>query len=108
MTAEDDFFFPHTVSVRNLLPGGGRARAYGDARDVRCEVKDEQRLIRGNDGAQVVSSSQVTVGLDEHIPLGSLVTVWPGTAAAREAEVLAVGRNENGVDLDSFNVLSLK
>ena len=51
----------------------------------------------------------MTVPISEHVPLASLVTVWPGTARQREAVVLAVGANENGVDdLDSFLILYLK
>lgn len=106
---DDDFFYPHTVSIRNARPRGGTGVTYAEARDVRAEVRDEQQLVRGADGHEIVSSSQVSVPIGEHVPVGSLVTVWPGTARAREAEVLAVAANENGnFDLDSFLVLSLK
>ena len=109
MSWDDPFFYPHTVSIRNALAAGGMGTGYGTARTVRGEVKDEQRLVRNSAGSEVVSSSSVTVPISEHVPVGSLVTVWPGTGRAREAEVLAVGANENGVDdLDSFLVLSLK
>ncbi|TFD47573.1 hypothetical protein E3T46_17410 [Cryobacterium sp. Hh11] len=105
----DEFFYPHSVSIRNAQPAGGMGTGYGTARTVMAEVKDEQRLVRNSAGSEVVSSSSVTVPISEHVPVGSLVTVWPGTARQREAEVLAVGANENGVDdLDSFLVLSLK
>ena len=103
------FFLPHTVSVRALTSSGGMGSTYAAAAPFAAEVRDEQRLVRNKSGAQVVSSSQVTVPLDPMVPLGSLVTVWPGTSREREAEVLAVSANDNSddVDLDSFLVLSL-
>lgn len=109
MSWDDPFWYPYTVSIRNARPAGGMGTSYDAARTVRSEVKDEQRLVRAADGREVVSSSSVTVPIGEHVPVGSLVTVWPGTSREREAEVLAVSTNENGVDdLDSFLVLSLK
>ncbi|WP_104128231.1 hypothetical protein [Cryobacterium sp. Y57] len=108
MSWDDPFWYPHTLSIRNALSAGGMGTGYGTARTVRGEVKDEQRLVRNSAGAEVVSSSSVTVPIGEHVPVGSLVTVWPGTSRERAAEVLAVGVDENGDDgLDSFLVLSL-
>ncbi len=102
------FFYPHSVSVRDYQAqglGGG----YGQPRPLDAEVRDEQRLVRSTDGEEVVSSTQVTIDIDEHVAPRSLVTVWPGTAAEREAMVIAVGRDENGVTgLDSFNRLYLE
>jgi hypothetical protein len=106
---DDPFWYPHTVSIRNAHPAGGMGTKYDAARPVKSEVKDEQRLVRTADGREIVSSSSVTVPIAEHVPVGSLVTVWPGTSRQREAEVLAVSADDNGVDdLDSFLVLSLK
>lgn len=106
MSWNDGFFYPHSVKVREPFVGG-MGTTYSAPRDVACEVKDEQRLVRTSDGAEVVSSSHVTVPSTEVIPLGSLVTVWPGQAGEREATVLAVSRNENDDDMDSFVVLWL-
>ena len=108
MSWDGEFWYPHTVSIRNAQPAGGMGSGYGTARTIRAEVKDEQRLVRTADGSEAVSSSSVTVAISEHVPVRSLVTVWPGTARQREAEVLAVSADENGDDgLDSFLVLSL-
>lgn len=104
----DAIFYPHTVSVRDFQEGGGMGPGFGSPRTLVAEVKDEQRMVRDADGVEVVSSTQVTVKLDAAVPLGSLVTVWAGKAGEREAQVLAVGRNENPDDLDSFLVLSLE
>ena len=102
------FFYPHTIQVRDLTRGAGMGDSYADARALAAEVIDEVKLVRTADGSEVVSSTTVTVPLPENIPAGSLVTVWPGTPAAREAEVLVVARAENDPPLDSFLVLSLK
>lgn len=102
------FFYPHRVQVRDYRRGGGMGGGYGPSREIRAEVKDERRLIRTMDGTEVVSSSQVTVPLGSNVPLQSLVTVWKGMPAEREAEVLQIGRDDNGDTLlDSFEVLYL-
>lgn len=105
---DDPFFYPHTVTVRDLLSSGGMGEAHGTARSLRAEVKDEQRLVLTDDGSEVVSSSTVSVSLTAAVRPGSFVTVWGGTPAERESVVLAVGRNENEPDLDSFLILYLK
>lgn len=105
----DAFAYPHRVSIRARRRGGGMGGGHAPARTVRAEVRDEQRLVRNIDGAEVVSSTQVTVALDVVAPVESLVTVWPGTSAEREAQVLSVARDDNrDVDLDSFQTLSLQ
>lgn len=102
------FFWPHTVRVRDYRSGGGMGGGYAAARTLGAEVRDERRLIRDRDGAEVVSSSQVTVPLGSNVPLGSLVTVWPGKPNEREATVLQAGRDDNtDTLLDSFEVLYL-
>jgi hypothetical protein len=102
------FFYPHIVSVRAYRAGGGMGGGFAPSRELAAEVKDERRLIRDRDGSEVVSSSQVTVPLGSNVPLGSLVTVWAGTPAEREATVLQAGRDDNtDTLLDSFEVLYL-
>lgn len=103
----DDFFFPHVVSIRTVSRGGLDTK-YGAPRDVACEVRDKQEVVRTADGAEVVSSSQVTVGPDEDVSLGALVTVWKDRPGEREAPVIAIARNENDADLGSYLVLFLK
>ncbi|MGD9607399.1 MAG: hypothetical protein AB7V10_07955 [Leucobacter sp.] len=103
------FFYPHTVHVRDIGAGSGFGQSFGVARALAAEVKDEQRIVRDRDGREVVSNTQVTVDLGAGVAPGSLVTVWKGTSAEREAQVLAVGRDDNGDSmLDSFLVLSLE
>lgn len=105
------FFYPHNVQVRDPLGGGGMGQRWQPApgRELPAEVKDEQRLVRDRDGAEVVSSTQVTVALSADVAVDALVTVWAGTSAAREARVIAVARNDNGgTPLDSYLLLSLE
>ena len=99
-------FTPHTVLVRDFIENTGMGSGHGDPREVRAFTQDEQKLVRGRDGAEVVSTSQITVNFDEVVPLGSLVTVWPGMTGQREAEVLAIGRHQ-APGWPAFQTLSL-
>ena len=102
------FFYPHQVLVRDLVRAGGMGSSHGAARALAAEVIDTQTLVRDKDGREVVSSTRVTVPLPQHVPLGSLVTVWPGGPSERTARVLAVAANPNGDPLDAYVVLSLE
>lgn len=108
MSWPEAFFFPNTVKVRNKLGSGGMGTSYGAPRSIAAETIDRQELVRNTAGQEVVSSSRVTVHLTENVPLGSLVTVWPGQAGEREAEVLHVSRDENPAPLPSHLILWLK
>lgn len=101
------FWYPHKVMVRDAIAGGGMGPRLGAAREVVAEVKDGHRLVRTADGREVVSSSTVTVPLEANVPLGSEVTVWPGSVAERKALVVEVGRDENPPPLGSHLILSL-
>ena len=102
------FWYPHKVRVRDRLVGGGLGPFFAPSRELAAEVKDVQTLVRDADGAEVVSSAQVTLPLPEHVPLGSLVTVWPGESRQREARVLAAAANPNDPPLDAYLLLSLE
>ncbi len=102
------FFYPHQVLVRDLVRAGGMGSSHGAARTLAAEVKDTQTLVRDRDGREVVSSTQVTLPLPQHVPLGSLVTVWPGMPQEREARVLAASLNPNDPPLDAYLLLSLE
>ena len=102
------FWYPHTVHVRDALPAGGMGGGFGAARTLAAEVIDKQTLVRDSNGAEVVSSSQVSLPLPESVPVGSLVTVWPGLPQQRQARVLASSLNLNSPPLDDFLLLSLE
>lgn len=102
------FFFPHLIEVRDLNGSGGMGETYAATRNVDAEVIDERVVVRGQDGQEFVSNTRVTVPIEANVPIGSMVTVWPGGTAEREAEVLQVGRDENDPPLPSHLVLYLK
>lgn len=103
------FWWPHGVKVRPMLPGGGRgSRLADDAAEVVAEVDDSQRLVRGADRHEVMSSARVTVPLNTNAPLGSEVTLWPDTANERTATVIATAHQDNGPPLGSQLVLTLE
>lgn len=101
------FLFPHTVSVRSMVGGGGRGQTPGTARSVASETIDERTLVKNRDNQEVVSNTRVTVPLDAAVQAGDLVTVWPGTAMSREAQVIRVGRDQNDPPLPSHLILWL-
>ena len=103
-----EFFYPHTVQVRDKVSAGGMGTIYGSPRTLAAEVKDVQTLVRDADGREVVSSTQVTLPLPEHVPLASLVTVWPGEPRERQARVLSASANPNDPPLDDYLLLSLE
>lgn len=102
------FWYPHTVQVRDARPAGGLGGGFGPSRTLAAEVLDKQTLVRDASGTEVVSSSQVSLPLPEHVPVGSLVTVWPGLPQQREARVLASALNPNEPPLDAYLLLSLE
>lgn len=87
-------FTPHVVNVRDFIENTGMGSGFGLPRPVVAFAEDEQKMVRARDSSEVLSTSQVTVNFDELIPVGSLVTVWPGLPGEREAEVLAIGRHQ--------------
>lgn len=107
MSWADPFWFPHTVRVRAYRAGGGMGPRHEQPVTIAAEVIDKRELVRDANGNEVVSSSRVTVPLETDVTLGSLVTVWPATTAAREATVLQLGRDENPPPLPSHLILWL-
>ncbi|WHP18834.1 hypothetical protein [Cellulomonas sp. ES6] len=102
------FWYPHSVSIRDRAAAGGMGSTYGPPRTVSAEVIDEQTIVRDADGREVVSSTRVTLALPEHVPLGSLVTVWPGQPYEREARVLSAAVSPNDPPLDAHLLLRLE
>lgn len=106
----DAFWWPHRVLIRPMRPGGGRGPRLSDADPVEsiAEVDDSQRMVRGIDAREVVSSARVTLPLNTTAPLGSEITLWPGRANTRTAVVIASAYQDNGDGLDSQLVLTLE
>lgn len=108
MTWPASFFYPHKVTVRDMVGGGGRGKTPGPSRTSIAETIDQRTLVTDRDGREVVSNSRVTVPIEADVAPGALVTVWPGTSSSREAEVITVGRDVNDPPLPSHLVLWLK
>ena len=102
------FWYPHSVLVKDMVSTGGMGAGFAAPRTLAAEVLDKQTMVRDASGAEVVSSSLVSVPLPEHVPVGSLVTVWPGTSREREARVLSASVNPNDPPLDDFLLLALE
>lgn len=80
---------PHQISYRPYVGEGSRGAIYGDPVQVgRANVDDKVQKVRGQDAAEVVSSSSVTIDPAWEVPVGSLVTVWAGTHRERESVVI--------------------
>lgn len=107
MTVMEEFFFPHTVLIRDMIDQGGEGSSPGPARSSIAETIDERTLVKNRDNVEVVSNSRVTVPLATNVAPGALVTVWPGKPAERNAEVIRVGRDENAAPLPSHLILWL-
>lgn len=90
MTSLPSHFQPHVATIRALVGSGGLGKTYAEAVALPCFAEDEHRLVRNRDGAEVVSTGQVTLAFDAVAPVGSLVSVWGGP----EREVVAVSRHE--------------
>jgi hypothetical protein len=101
-----DRFTPHEVVVRALTGSGGMGSTYADAVTVPAFVVDGAVLVRDSAGDEVVSSTQVHLGFDVLAPPGSLVTVWPTAAGAREATVITSSRGAHP-RLPAFQTLAL-
>ncbi len=80
---------PHTITVRPYLGTGPYGDIHGDPVVIRRTfVEDRRRLVRSTSGEEVVSETTVRTRPSEHIPVGSLVTVWAGTPQQRIALVI--------------------
>ncbi|MEU4444895.1 hypothetical protein AB0K14_03220 [Actinosynnema sp. NPDC050801] len=80
---------PHTITVRPYLGTGPYDDVYGDPVVIRRTfVEDRRRLVRSSTGEEVISETTVRARPREHIPVGSLVTVWAGTPHERTAHVI--------------------
>lgn len=100
-------FTPHVAKVRPLVLGGGMGDSWGTERDLPGFTEDEQKKVTESSGAEVISSTQHYVSFDEVVPIGSIVTVWPGLTGERDARVISIGRHQHA-DLPSYQTLFLE
>ena len=90
-------FLPHTVTIRPIAGAGGMGGSYGTAFTAAAMVEDGARMVRDAGGNEVVSTARVHCAFTVIAPVGSMVTVWAGTAREREAKVIVVGGSDHPV-----------
>jgi hypothetical protein len=87
---------PHSITVRAYLGTGPYGDVHGDPVVVRRTfVEDRRRLVRTTTGEEALSETTVRTRPHEHIPVGSLVTVWSGTPHERIGRVIIVNRYDH-------------
>ncbi len=91
-----DVFWVHTVTVAALTGAGGMGDTYAAPVAVACFVEESRKVVRGPDGAEVVSEATLyaPAGTASLTP-GSLVTLPSG----RVATVITTATHDSG-DLD--------
>lgn len=83
-------FLPHTVKILPLVGSGGLGDVWGDPVTAPAMVEDGTRMVRTASAGEVVSTTRVHCEFAVVAPVGSRVTIWPGTSRERESRVLAV------------------
>lgn len=86
---------PHTVTVRPYQGAGPYSEAFGDPITHRAFVEDRRRMVVAASGEEVISETTVYTGPDATVPVGSQVTVWPGTPPQRTARVITTSRYDH-------------
>jgi hypothetical protein len=81
MSVWDDWY-DQTVTIRALTGSGGMGPVYAPAVEVQALVDESSRLVRGPDGAEVVSTATVYAPEGTVAPPGSLVQL-PGEDVER-------------------------
>lgn len=91
-------YLEHTVLVEPLLRVPSRTTVqFGAARQVRCIVVEKNTMVKdqrvGSEGqtrdVDVQSSAQVLFQPEQRVPLGSRITLWPGTVNERKVEIVS-------------------
>jgi hypothetical protein len=97
---EAAFWWVHAVTVEPYLGTKNGRPEYGSPRSVDCWVEDETKLIRNSDGAEVVSSTNVSAAIESApiFPPGSKVTTSTRTAFVITNNVFDSGSLDLGLD----------
>ena len=88
--ALEAWMLPHTCAVREFLGAGGMGERFADPVERACFAEESVKLVRDADGAEVVSTAQVTLDFEPALPVGSMVAWWGGS----ERRVMSVERLE--------------
>lgn len=104
-------YLEHTVLVERLLPVPGRTGdRFGPAIPVSCLVVEKNTMVRdqrvGSEGAtrdvDVQSGAQVLFQPEARVPIGSRLTLWPGTANERKVEIVADAFGQHSIAPSSW------
>ncbi|MGG7510953.1 hypothetical protein [Plantibacter sp. YIM 135249] len=92
-----DALMPHrNTSYKPFLATTPTGKKYGPAvTPERCQVEEKNRLIRNNQGKEVVSSTTVYLDPDHVVPVGSLYRVHIGTPHEKESTVITAAFLDN-------------
>lgn len=91
-------YLEHTVLIERLRDVPSRTGdRFGPAYIVQCIVVEKNSMVRdqrvGSEGAtrdvDVQSSAQVLFQPEARVPVGSRLTLWPGTPNQRKVEIVA-------------------
>jgi hypothetical protein len=92
-------WFNGPILVRDLLDAtaDGAVHAAAPGRRIeRAYTEDKLRMIRSESGEIVGSTSQIAIDLEHDIPMGSLVTIWPGSPKHKRERTSTVIRIDTG------------
>ncbi|GAA4175763.1 hypothetical protein [Gryllotalpicola koreensis] len=100
---------PHkTVSYKPYTGDSAKGRTFGPSVPVkRALVVQKDVLVRGKDGEQLISGTQVYMDALAPVPTNSLVTVHAGTAFERESTVITSEHYDAGPLVQPLLVLFL-
>lgn len=86
---------PHIITVRPYTATSPYGDVLGDPVTLRAFVEDRRRLVVAVSGEEVISETTAYAGPDLAVPIGSTVTVWPGTPQERTARVITATRYDH-------------
>lgn len=99
MTAAE-FWWVNTVTVTPYLGGGASGPVYGPTQTVACWIEDETKLVRDNEGSEVVSSATIYAPLEAaaSFPAKSKVTTPTRTGYVIGVNAFDSGSLDLGLD----------
>lgn len=104
-------YLEHTVLVERLLrvPSTTSGK-YAPPKRVACLVVEKTKLVRdrrvettgGTRDAEVTSSAQILFQPESRVPVGSLVTLWPGTDNERRVQIVSDALGQHSIAPSSW------
>lgn len=104
-------YLEHTVVVQRLLRVPSKTTGkYAAPIRVACLVVEKTTLVKdqrvGSQGetrdAEIQSTAQVLFQPESRVPLGSLLTLWPGTPNERTAQIVSDAYGQHSIAPSSW------